>query len=195
MLLFIVIGIVANIVIQIVFRILLSISIAIREQYVNGESDDKLIEKEIAAEMVEDEMDKLVELKSLRVGFVIAGIGPKSGIFGADIAGLVEAVGQDTMKFKVGDAVFGELSINDFGGLAEYVAAPETLLAKKLDSVSFEHAAAIPMASITALQGLREKGRIRPVIDRRYSLAESGEAFDYLKSGHVGGKVVVNVIS
>ncbi|HHT77502.1 MAG TPA: alcohol dehydrogenase catalytic domain-containing protein [Clostridiaceae bacterium] len=51
------------------------------------------------------------------------GIGPKSGIFGADIAGLVEAVGQDTMKFKVGDAVFGELSINDFGGLAEYVAA------------------------------------------------------------------------
>ena len=64
MLLFIVIGIVANIVIQIVFRILLSISIAIREQYVNGESDDKLIEKEIAAEMVEDEMDNLVELIS-----------------------------------------------------------------------------------------------------------------------------------
>ena len=75
MLLFIVIGIVANIVIQIVFHILLSVSIAIREQNVNGESDDKLIEKEIAAEMVEDEMDKLVELKSLRVGFVIAGIG------------------------------------------------------------------------------------------------------------------------
>ena len=123
------------------------------------------------------------------------GIGPKSGIFGADIAGLVEAVGPDTKKFKVGDSVFGDLSVSDFGGLAEYVAAPETLLAKKLDSVSFEHAAAIPMASITALQGLREKGRIRPVIDRRYSLAESGEAFDYLKSGHVGGKVVVNVIS
>ena len=54
------------------------------------------------------------------------GIGPKSGIFGADIAGLVEAVGPDARKFKVGDAVFGDLSINNFGGLAEYVAAPDT---------------------------------------------------------------------
>lgn len=75
MLLFIIVGIVASIVIQIVFHILLSISIAIREQYVNGKSDDKRVEKEIAAEMVEDEMDKLVQLKSLRVGFAIAGIG------------------------------------------------------------------------------------------------------------------------
>lgn len=264
------------------------------------------------------------------------GIGPKSGIFGADIAGLVEAVGSDAKKFQVGDAVFGDLSISNFGGLAEYVAAPEALLAKKPDSVSFEHAAAIPMASLTALQGLRDKGgikpghrvlligasggvglfalqlakhfgahvtavcgsknaelvaslgaddvidytrtklsslkgnfdiilaingnyslltyrkllapggscvmiggalsqiarffllgpllsigkrkirilaakasaedlafvmklveegRIRPVIDKRYSLAEAGEAFDYLKAGHAGGKVIVNVIS
>ncbi|MDD4096834.1 MAG: hypothetical protein PHP22_11415 [Oscillospiraceae bacterium] len=75
MLLFIVVGIVANIVIQIVFHILLSISIAVREHIETGKSDDKQIEREIAAEMVEDEMDKLVELKSLRVGFVIAGIG------------------------------------------------------------------------------------------------------------------------
>lgn len=75
MLLFIVVGIVANIVIQIVFHILLSISIAVREHIETGKSDDKRIEKEIAAEMVEDEMDKLVELKSLRVGFIVAGIG------------------------------------------------------------------------------------------------------------------------
>ena len=54
------------------------------------------------------------------------GIGPKSGIFGADIAGLIETVGPDARKFKVGDAVFGDLSINNFGGLAEYVAAPDT---------------------------------------------------------------------
>jgi len=89
------------------------------------------------------------------------GIGPKNGIFGADIAGLVEAVGPDAKKFRVGDAVFGDLSINDFGGLAEYVAAPETLLATKPDSISFEDAAAIPMASLTALQGLRDKGGIK----------------------------------
>ena len=75
MLLFIVVGIVASIVIQIVFHILLSVSIAVREQIQTGNSDDKRIEKEIAAEMVEDEMDKLVELKSMRVAFIIAGLG------------------------------------------------------------------------------------------------------------------------
>ena len=75
MLLFIIVGIVANIVIQIVFHILLSISIAVRERIQTGTSDDKRIEKEIAAEMVEDEMDKLVELKSMRVGYIVAGFG------------------------------------------------------------------------------------------------------------------------
>jgi hypothetical protein len=75
MLLFIVIGIVANIVIQIVFHILLSISIAVREKMANASYDDKRIEKEIAGEMVVDEMDKLVELKSMRVGYAVAGFG------------------------------------------------------------------------------------------------------------------------
>lgn len=75
MLLFIIIGIIANIVIQIVFHILLSMSIAIREEVKTGHSDDKRIEKKIAAEIVEDEMDKLIELKSLRVGFGVAGTG------------------------------------------------------------------------------------------------------------------------
>jgi len=75
MLLFIIIGIVANIVIQIVFHILLSMSIAIREEVKNGHSDDKEVEKKIAAEIIEDEMDKLIELKSLRVGFGVAGAG------------------------------------------------------------------------------------------------------------------------
>lgn len=89
------------------------------------------------------------------------GIGPRSGIFGADIAGQIEALGPDTKKFRIGDAVFGDLSVNDFGGLAEYVAAPETLLAAMPDTVSFEQASAVPMASITALQGLRDKGRIQ----------------------------------
>ena len=88
-------------------------------------------------------------------------IGPRSGIYGADIAGRIEAVGPDTKKFKIGDAVFGDLSLNDFGGLAEYVAAPEILLAAKPDTVSFEQASAVPMASLTALQGLRDKGKIK----------------------------------
>ncbi len=90
------------------------------------------------------------------------GIGPKSGIFGADIAGRIEAVGPKVKKFKVGDPVFGDLSASNFGGLAEYAAAPENLLARKSDSVSYEDAAAVPMASLTALQGLRDKGGIKP---------------------------------
>jgi len=75
MLLFIIIGIVASIVIQIVFHILLSMAIAIREQVATGKSDDKNVEKKIAAEMIEDERDKLVELKAMRVGFAVAGVG------------------------------------------------------------------------------------------------------------------------
>ena len=90
------------------------------------------------------------------------GIGPKSGIYGADIAGRIEAVGPGTTKFQIGDAVFGDLSSNQFGGLAEYVTAPESLLTAMPDTVTFEQAAALPMASVTALQALRDKGRIQP---------------------------------
>jgi hypothetical protein len=75
MLLFIGIGIVANIIIQIVFHILLSIGIAIKEQIQNGSVNDDEIEKNLELEMVEDEMDKLIGLKSMRVGFVVAGVG------------------------------------------------------------------------------------------------------------------------
>ncbi len=75
MLIFIGVGIVALIVIQIVFHILLSVAIAVKEQAQNGKIDDKEIEKTIELEMVEDEMDKLIELKSLRIGYAIAGFG------------------------------------------------------------------------------------------------------------------------
>ncbi len=74
-LIFIGIGVVASIVIQIVFHILLSISIAVRKKIQDGEMDDKEVERSIEREMVEDEMDKLIGLKSMRVAFVIAGIG------------------------------------------------------------------------------------------------------------------------
>jgi len=75
MLTFIGIGIGAAIVIQIIFHILFSISVAIKENIQGGECDDKEIEKTIELEIVEDERDKLIELKSMRVGFGIAGIG------------------------------------------------------------------------------------------------------------------------
>lgn len=75
MLKFIAIGVVAAIIIQIVFHILLSISIAIREKLQDETTDDADIDKAINAEIVEDEMDKLIELKSMRVSFALAGIG------------------------------------------------------------------------------------------------------------------------
>lgn len=74
-LMFIGIGIVANIVILIVFHILLSITLAVKEKIKNVSCDDKTIEKAISGEMVEDEMDRLIGLKSMRVSFSVAGFG------------------------------------------------------------------------------------------------------------------------
>lgn len=87
---------------------------------------------------------------------------PKTTRLGADIAGRVEAVGADVTQFRPGDAVFGENFTGGLGGFAEYVAVPERSLALKPANLSFEAAAAVPIAALTALQGLRNKGRIQP---------------------------------
>ena len=80
MLIFIGIGIVAGIVIQIVFHILISIGIAVKAKVMDVNKDDKEIERSIEAEMVEDERDKLIDQKSMMVGFAIAGFGFVSGL-------------------------------------------------------------------------------------------------------------------
>jgi NADPH:quinone reductase-like Zn-dependent oxidoreductase len=86
---------------------------------------------------------------------------PKCKVLGCDIAGRVEAVGRNVKQFQVGDEVFG---VTGFGGngFAEYVCAIEEKLATKSAGLSFEDAAAVPIAASTALQGLRDKGRIQP---------------------------------
>ncbi len=86
---------------------------------------------------------------------------PKNTILGADIAGRVEAVGRNVTQFQPDDEVFGDLSGCGFGGFAEYVCARENALALKPANLSFEEAAAVPSAGVTALQGLREKGQIK----------------------------------
>ncbi len=83
---------------------------------------------------------------------------PKNMIPGADISGRVEAVGSNIKQFRPGDEVFGEIG---HGGFAEYVCAPESRLALKPANLSFEEAAAVPMAALTALQGLRDEGQIQ----------------------------------
>jgi NADPH:quinone reductase-like Zn-dependent oxidoreductase len=86
---------------------------------------------------------------------------PKFNILGADVAGQVEAVGAKVTRFKPGDEVFGDISASTWGGFAEYVCCRENALALKPANISFEQAAAAPMAAVTALQGLRDKGKIR----------------------------------
>ena len=83
---------------------------------------------------------------------------PKDQRLGADIAGRVEAVGSNVTQFQPGDEVFGVST----GGFAEYACAAENELALKPANSSFEAAAAVPVAALTALQGLRDKGQIQP---------------------------------
>jgi NADPH:quinone reductase-like Zn-dependent oxidoreductase len=83
---------------------------------------------------------------------------PKNPGLGADVAGRVEAVGEGVTQFQPGDEVFG-MSIRT---LAEYVCVSEQGLVPKPANVSFEQAAAVPVAGLTALQGLRDKGQIQP---------------------------------
>lgn len=86
---------------------------------------------------------------------------PKLSVLGADIAGRVEAVGPEAKRFNVGDAVFGELSRHGYGGFAEYACAPEEAFALKPANLTFEEAAAVPAAGFTALQALRDAGKIQ----------------------------------
>ena len=92
---------------------------------------------------------------------------------GVDVAGQVMAVGRNVTQFKPGDQVFGLCLANPYasgaaawarsqGAFAECACAPESVIVSKPDNVTFELAAAAPVAAITALQGLRDKGRLRP---------------------------------
>jgi NADPH:quinone reductase-like Zn-dependent oxidoreductase len=86
---------------------------------------------------------------------------PKHRILGGDIAGRVEAVGSGVTQFKPGDEVYANLLDHGNGGFAEYVSVPVEVMALKPANLSFEEAAAVPMAAVTALQGLRHHGEIQ----------------------------------
>jgi len=92
------------------------------------------------------------DYRSMKMGLI-----PKRKIFGADIAGRIESVGKNISLFKPGDEVMGDLASYGFGGLAEYATAPEKAVIIKPGQISFEVAATLPMAGITALQALRNK--------------------------------------
>lgn len=87
---------------------------------------------------------------------------PKHQILGGDIAGEVADVGAGVTRFKPGDEIYANLLDHGFGGFAEFVSVPVDVVSLKPPSLSFEEAAAVPMAAVTALQGLGHHGEIKP---------------------------------
>jgi NADPH:quinone reductase-like Zn-dependent oxidoreductase len=87
---------------------------------------------------------------------------PKRHILGVDVAGRVEAVGGGVTGFQPGDEVYANLLDHGYGGFAEHVAVPVDVVALKPANMSFEEAAAVPMAATTALQGLGHHGPLQP---------------------------------
>ena len=102
---------------------------------------------------------RLLRGKPVFMRLIIGGLRkPKITRPGRDVAGQVEAVGSNVTEFKAGDEVFGVC----LGAFAEYVCAREDKVALKAANISFDEAAAVPVAALTALQGIRDKGRIKP---------------------------------
>ena len=93
-----------------------------------------------------------------RIGGILR---PRRHILGSDIAGRVERVGRNVTRFQRGDEVFGDI-LPRMGGFAEYVCARERVLAPKPAGMTFEEVAAIPQGAVIALQGIRDKGQVKP---------------------------------
>jgi NADPH:quinone reductase-like Zn-dependent oxidoreductase len=86
---------------------------------------------------------------------------PRRHILGSDIAGRVAAVGPGVTRFRPGDDVFADI-LDHMGGFAEYVRVPQDALARMPAGLTYEEAAALPQAGAIAVQGIRDKGRVRP---------------------------------
>ena len=124
-------------------------------------TDDQVLVRVRAASLNSGDLDYLYG----RPGFARMGTGmrkPKNRLFGLDVAGEVEAVGPAVKGFKVGDAVYGDLTMHGYGAFAEYACATEKAFALKPAALTFEEAATVPQSAIIALQGLRDKRPIHP---------------------------------
>jgi NADPH:quinone reductase-like Zn-dependent oxidoreductase len=121
-------------------------------------ADDEVLVKIHAASVNAADWHRL-RGKPLFARFLIGGFRkPKYPVLGSDIAGRVEAVGKNVRQLQPGDEVFGGIGQ---GGFAEYASVRESRLLAKPANVSFASAAAVPIAAVTALQALRDKGQIR----------------------------------
>jgi NADPH:quinone reductase-like Zn-dependent oxidoreductase len=120
-------------------------------------SDDEVLIK-IRAASVNPREWHFIRGKPYFVRMMLGLSKPKDMRLGIDAAGQIEAVGRNITQFKPGDEVFGACR----GALAEYACAPEAALVIKPGNITFEQAASVPTAALTALQALRDKGRIHP---------------------------------
>lgn len=120
---------------------------------------------------------------------------PKHQILGVDIAGRVEAVGSGVTRFQPGDEVYANLLDHGYGGFAEYVAVPVDVVALKPANLSFEEAAAVPMAGVTALQGLRRHGELRPAQQVLINGATGGVGTFAVQLAKAAGAEVTGVTS
>ncbi len=126
------------------------------------QNDDVLIKVHAAA--INSRDWRLMRANPFFIRLAAGGLlAPKLRILGADLAGRVEAVGNNIQEFQPGDEVFGYLPITSGRGtFAEYACATEDEITRKPANVTFEQAAAVPLAATTALQALRDEGTIRP---------------------------------
>jgi NADPH:quinone reductase-like Zn-dependent oxidoreductase len=116
---------------------------------------------------------------------------PKIPRLGADYAGVVEEIGKSVTKFKPGDHVFG----SSHGSFAEYVCSSENTIAGMPENITFEKAAAVPVASLTALQGLRDKGHIKQGQDVLVNGASGGVGTFAVQIAKAFGAEVTGVCS
>lgn len=117
--------------------------------------DDEVLVKVHAASV--NPLDYKMRKSILPIRFISSLLKPKVHRVGVDFAGVVEALGKNVQRFKIGDPVFGM----GRGSCAEFVNAPGNRLSKKPKNITFEEAAAVPVAALTALQGLRDKAGIK----------------------------------
>ena len=124
--------------------------------------DDEVLIR-VHAASINSRDDRYMRANPFFIRLMVGGLlKPKNPILGVDAAGRVEAVGGGVRQFRPGDEIFGYLSRNGGRTFAEYACAGENEIALKPVRLSFEQAAAVPLAAITALQGLRDKGNIQP---------------------------------
>ncbi len=132
----------------------------LREVEIPAPKEDEVLIK-ISSASVNAADWHLLRADPFLVRFMVGLFKPNFHILGCDAAGVVESVGAKVTRFQIGDRVFADLSLSGWGAFAEYACAKERLTASIPAGVSFDDAASIPVSGATALQAIRDSGKVR----------------------------------